>query len=188
MPDRCEWAGNDPLYLDYHDREWGVPVHSDGRLFEMLILEGAQAGLAWITILRKREAYRRAFAGFDPERVARFGPADRARLLADAGIVRNRLKIDAAIGNAVAFLSLRERHGSFDDWLWRYVEGRPIQNVWGSMAELPAATPLSEQLSKDLKRLGFRFVGPTIVYAFMQSVGMVNDHVVSCFRHAELSP
>ena len=120
--------------------------------------------------------------------MARFGPADRARLLADAGIVRNRLKIDAAIGNAVAFLSLRERHGSFDDWLWRYVEGRPIQNVWGSMAELPAATPLSEQLSKDLKRLGFRFVGPTIVYAFMQSVGMVNDHVVSCFRHAELSP
>lgn len=186
MPDRCEWAGTDPLYVTYHDQDWGVPVHSDRELFEMLILEGAQAGLAWITILRKRDAYRRAFAGFDPEAVARFGPADRTRLLGDAGIVRNRLKIDAAIGNARAFLALQERHGSFDDWLWRYVEGRPIQNAWPSLAELPASTPLSEQLSRDLKRLGFRFVGPTIAYAYMQSVGLVNDHVVTCYRQAEL--
>jgi DNA-3-methyladenine glycosylase I len=186
MKIRCEWAGNDPLYVDYHDRDWGLPVHDDRMLFEMLILEGAQAGLAWITILRKREGYRRAFKGFDPALVARYGPADEARLLQDAGIVRNRLKVSAAIGNARAFRELQARHGSFDSWIWRYVEGQTIQNTWRSMADVPASTELSERISMDLRRLGFKFVGPTIVYAYMQSIGMVNDHVVDCFRHVEL--
>ena len=183
---RCIWAGNDPLYQAYHDTEWGVPVHDDRLLFEFLILEGAQAGLSWITILRKRPAYRAAFAGFDPEQVARFGADDRARLLADPGIVRNRLKIGASIDNARAFIEIRDAFGSFDAYLWRFVDGIPLQNAWRGHGDIPAATPLSDQLSRDLKKRGFRFVGSTICYAFMQAVGMVNDHTVDCFRWAEL--
>lgn len=183
---RCAWAGSDPLYLAYHDHEWGVPVHEDRLLFELLILEGAQAGLSWITILKKRDAYRLAFAGFDPEQVAAFGEADRAELLQNAGIVRNRLKIDAAIGNARAFVAVQEEFGSFDSYLWRFVEGKPVQNAWRQLGEVPASTPISDRLSKDLKQRGFRFVGSTICYAFMQAVGMVNDHTTDCFRWREL--
>lgn len=183
---RCPWAGSDPLYQAYHDREWGVPVHDDRRLFEFLVLEGAQAGLAWITILRKREAYRAAFAGFDPATVARFDTAKAASLLADPGIVRNRLKIAAAIGNARAFLAVQAEFGSFAAYLWRYVDGQPVQNRWRSMAEVPASTPLAEALSRDLKLRGFRFVGPTICYAFMQAVGLVNDHLIDCHRWRQL--
>ncbi len=184
---RCDWCGTDPLCVAYHDEEWGVPVHDDRTWFEFLLLEGAQAGLAWITILRKREAYRRAYDGFDPETVARFGDDKVAELLADAGIVRNRLKIAASISNARAFLEVQEQFGSFDAYMWGFVDGRPIQNRWRTMAELPAVTPLAEVLSKDLKRRGFRFVGPTIVYAHMQATGMVNDHLVGCFRHAQVA-
>ncbi len=180
---RCPWCGDDPLYVAYHDTEWGVPLRDDARLFEFLILEGAQAGLSWITILRKRENYRRAFAGFDAQRVARFGAADVARLMADAGIVRNRLKIAGAIANARAFLAVQEEFGSFADYQWRFVDGRPIRNAWRSLAEIPAATPVSDALSKDLKRRGFKFVGSTICYAHMQAVGLVNDHLVDCPRH-----
>lgn len=183
MVTRCEWAGTDPLYVDYHDREWGVPVHDDQRLFEFLILEGAQAGLSWITILRKRENYRRAFAGFDPVRVARFDRRKVERLLKDAGIVRNRLKIESAIRNARAFLDVQEAFGSFDAYQWQFVDGRPRRNRWRTMAEIPAHTPESDALSRDLKQRGFSFVGSTICYAHMQAVGMVNDHVTSCFRH-----
>ena len=183
---RCAWAsGVTPEYIAYHDREWGVPNLDDRHLFEMLILEGAQAGLSWATILKKREGYRRAFDGFDARKIARYDPARKALLLADPGIVRNRLKVDAAIGNARAYLKIAEAEG-FDQWLWRYVDGVPLQNDFASMADVPAATPLSERISKDLKKAGFRFAGPTIVYAFMQAVGMVNDHVVSCHRHAQL--
>jgi DNA-3-methyladenine glycosylase I len=185
-PVRCGWAGEDPLYVAYHDREWGVPVHDDRVLLEFLILEGAQAGLSWLTILRKRENYRRAFDGFDAERIARYGEAKRAALLADAGIVRNRLKIDAAIANARAYLEVRERFGSFADYQWRFVDGRPVQNRWRTLAEIPAATAASQAMSKDLAKRGFRFVGPTICYAHMQAVGMVNDHLVDCFRHRQL--
>ncbi len=181
--DRCPWAGSDPLYVAYHDREWGVPSRDDRHLFEMLVLEGAQAGLAWITVLRKRESYRKAFSGFDPEKVARFGPRDVERLLADPGIVRNRLKVASAIGNAKAFLELREEAGSLSRWLWAFVDGRPLQNAFREMREVPARTPLAEQISKELLRRGFRFVGPTIVYAYMQAVGLVNDHLVGCPRH-----
>ncbi len=184
---RCAWAGDDPLYIRYHDEEWGVPLRDDRALFEFLILEGAQAGLSWLTILRKRPNYRRLFAGFDPELVARFDDARREALLRDPGIVRNRLKVAAAIGNARAFLDVQAERGSFADYLWDFVDGRPLQNRRRSLADLPAETPLSRTLSRDLKRRGFRFVGPTICYAFMQAVGMVNDHVVDCFRHAELS-
>ncbi len=184
---RCPWCGDDPLYVAYHDREWGVPVHDDRTLFEFLVLEGAQAGLSWLTILRKRDGYRRAFEGFDPGRVARFDPTDVERLLADPGIVRNRAKISAAIGNARAFLELSSRHGSFADWIWAFVDGRPIDNAFRTMAEVPASTPISETISRELKRRGFRFVGPTIVYAHMQATGMVNDHLVGCFRHHELA-
>lgn len=183
---RCAWAGSDPLYRAYHDHEWGVPVHDDRLLFEFLILEGAQAGLSWITILRKREAYRAAFAGFEPERVARFDDARMAELLGNPGIVRNRLKIASAVSNARAFLALREEFGSFDSYLWRFVDGRPIQNAWPGAAQLPASSPLSDSLSRDLKRRGFSFVGSTICYAFMQAVGMVNDHTRDCFRWREL--
>jgi DNA-3-methyladenine glycosylase I len=183
---RCAWAGSDPLYQAYHDREWGVPVHDDRLLFEFLTLEGAQAGLSWITILRKREAYRSAFARFDPEAVARFDAAKEAELMANAGIVRNRLKIASTISNAAAFLKVQEEFGSFDAYQWRFVEGRPIRNAWGSMGEVPASTPLSSALSRDLKRRGFRFVGSTICYSHMQAVGMVNDHTVDCFRWREL--
>ncbi len=184
---RCPWAGTDPLYVAYHDQEWGVPVHDDRTLFEFLILEGAQAGLSWSTILKKRDNYRRAFDGFDPRVVAAYDEAKVAELLADAGIVRNRAKIASAIGNARAFLAIQEEFGSFDAYVWRFVDGRPIQNHWQSLSEVPAETAESRALSKDLKRRGFRFVGPTIIYAFMQAVGMVNDHLVSCFRYGELS-
>ncbi|MBI4800034.1 MAG: DNA-3-methyladenine glycosylase I [Desulfarculus sp.] len=183
---RCPWPGGDPLYQAYHDQEWGVPVHDDCLLFEFLVLEGAQAGLSWLTILRKRPAFRRAFAGFDPQAVARFGPEDVARLLADPGIIRNRLKVESAITNARAFLRVQEEFGSFAAYQWRFVEGRPLQNVWHSIGDIPASTPVSEAFSRDLKARGFKFVGPTIVYAHMQAVGMVNDHVVDCFRWLEL--
>ena len=185
-PARCAWCGQDPLYVHYHDSEWGVPVRDERELFERLILDGAQAGLAWITILRKRDGYRRAFDGFDAERIARYGDAERARLMADAGIVRNRLKIDATIGNARALLAMHERGESLADLLWNAVDGQPMVNHWRRMAECPGSTPLSDTLSKELARKGFRFVGSTIVYAWMQSVGVVNDHLVDCFRHREL--
>ncbi|RII26090.1 MAG: DNA-3-methyladenine glycosylase I [Geobacter sp.] len=183
---RCAWAGSDPLYQDYHDREWGVPVHDDRLLFEFLILEGAQAGLSWITILRKRAAYRAAFAGFDPETVAAFDDAKVAELLQNPGIVRNRLKVASAITNARAFLAVQEEFGSFDAYLWRFVDNRPLLNAWKTIREIPASTPLSDALSRDLKQRGFRFVGSTICYAHMQAVGMVNDHTVDCFRWREL--
>lgn len=185
-PKRCAWCGDDPLYVAYHDQEWGVPLHDDRALFEFLILEGAQAGLSWLTILRKRENYRRAFHNFDMERIARYGTRDTARLLADPGIVRNRLKIAATIGNARAALEVREHHGSLDEFLWRFVDGKPLINTWRDLKELPASTAASDAMSKELKLLGFKFVGSTICYAFMQAVGMVNDHTVSCFRYREL--
>jgi DNA-3-methyladenine glycosylase I len=186
MKKRCQWCGSDPLYVDYHDTEWGVPVREDRLLFEFLILEGAQAGLSWITILRKRENYRRAFHDFDAARIARYTKRDIERLLGDAGIVRNRLKIEAAIKNARGTLAIQEEFGSLSAFLWRFVEGKPVQNRWKSLAEIPAQTALSEAMSKDLKKRGFNFVGPTICYAFMQAVGMVNDHTTDCFRHKEL--
>ncbi len=182
---RCEWCGTDPLYVDYHDREWGVPLRDDRKLFEFLILDGAQAGLSWLTILRKRENYRRAFDGFDPAKMARYGEKQIERLLADPGIVRNRLKISSAVDNARALLRLREEEGSLAEYLWSFVGGRPRQNRWRRLSEIPAKTPESETMSKDLVKRGFRFVGPTICYAFMQAAGMVNDHVVDCFRYEE---
>src|SRR6266496_331285 len=187
MKKRCAWAGDDPLYIAYHDGEWGVPSHDDRHLFEMLILEGAQAGLSWATILRKRENYRRAFAGFDPARVARFDAGRRERLIADPGIVRNRLKVEAAVSNARAALEVRKEIGNFDSYLWGFVGGKPVTNTWRSLSEIPAETLESKDMSKDLKRRGFRFVGPTICYAFMQGVGMVNDHTVDCFRSREIT-
>lgn len=183
---RCDWAGNDPVYQQYHDTEWGVPLHDEQRLFEFLILEGMQAGLSWLTILRKRDNFRRAFDDFDFEKVARYSSRKRAALLDDVGIIRNRLKIDAAINNARAFLAVREKYGSFDSFIWGYVDHEPIQNHWRSMAEVPATTPLAKTISKDLKKLGFSFVGPTIVYSHMQATGMVNDHLTGCFRHREV--
>jgi DNA-3-methyladenine glycosylase I len=183
---RCAWCGTDPLYVRYHDEEWGVPVHDDRKHFEFLILEGAQAGLSWITILRKRENYREAFEGFDPARVARFGKREVARLMKNPGIVRNRLKIEGAAKNARAFLAVQDEFGGFDRYVWRFVGGRPIQNRWTHMNELPARTPESDALSKDLKKRGFTFVGSTIIYAHMQAVGMVNDHVVDCYRYKRL--
>lgn len=187
MKQRCSWAGNDPLYIAYHDNEWGVPSHDTRHLFAMLNLEGAQAGLSWITILRKRDHYRRAFANWDAAKIARFNEKDIARLMADTGIVRNRLKIKAAIGNARAFLKVQEESGGFDRYLWQFVGGTPIQNRRRAMRNVPPRTAESDALSRDLKQRGFRFVGSTICYAFMQAVGMVNDHLVTCFRHAELS-
>ncbi|MGV8039626.1 MAG: DNA-3-methyladenine glycosylase I [Thermoanaerobaculaceae bacterium] len=181
--ERCPWAGSSELYRRYHDEEWGVPVHDDRRHFEFLVLEGAQAGLSWETILRKREGYRRAFAGFDPEAVAAFGEADVSRLLADPGIVRNRLKVASAIDNARAFLEVQRQHGSFDAFVWSFLGGAPIRNAWTTLREIPAFTPASSALSKELKRRGFRFIGPTVVYAYMQACGLVDDHLVSCFRH-----
>jgi DNA-3-methyladenine glycosylase I len=180
---RCPWPGSDPLYLEYHDREWGIPVHDDRRLFEMLVLEGAQAGLSWITILRKRERYREVFAGFDARRVACFTPSRVERLLADAGIVRNRLKVESAVNNAKRTLEAEEEFGSLDAYIWQFVNRRPIVNAWTTMRDVPARTPESDAMSRDLASRGFRFVGPTICYAFMQATGMVNDHLVSCFRH-----
>jgi DNA-3-methyladenine glycosylase I len=185
---RCEWAaGGDELMLAYHDEEWGVPAHKDRHLFELLTLEGAQAGLSWSTILRKREGYWRAFAGFDPEVVAHFTDADVERLLVDPGIVRNRLKVESTVVNAARVLEARHEFGSFDAYVWRFVEGRPAVGRSRALSELPAETELSRALSKDLKRRGFRFVGPTVCYAFMQAVGLVNDHTVGCFRFAELT-
>jgi DNA-3-methyladenine glycosylase I len=187
MPKRCEWVPEgDSAYVAYHDQEWGVPSHEDRHLFEMLVLEGAQAGLSWSTILRKREGYRRAFAGFDAERVARLGKREVERLLADPGIVRNRLKVESAVTNARAVLDVRDEHGSLDAYLWTFVGGRPKRNRFRTLSEIPAETEKSRAMSKDLKRRGFRFVGPTVCYAFMQAVGMVDDHVTSCFRWAEV--
>jgi DNA-3-methyladenine glycosylase I len=185
---RCEWAvGGSPAMVAYHDEEWGVPSHDDRHLYELLTLEGAQAGLSWSTILNKREGYRRAFAGFDPAAVARFGPDDVARLLGDPGIVRNRQKVESAVANAGRILELRAEHGSFDAYVWSFVDGRPIVGAWQSLSELPAQTDVSSALSRDLKRRGFRFVGPTVCYSFMQAVGMANDHTVGCFRFPELT-
>lgn len=184
---RCAWSGTDPLYVAYHDEEWGVPVHDDRRLFEFLILEGAQAGLSWSTILRKRDAYRRAFDGFDPRKVARYDKRKVAALLADAGIVRNRAKIESAIKNAKAFLDVQEEFGSFDTFQWRFVDALPLQNRRRTIGDIPARTAQSDAMSKDLKSRGFTFVGSTIIYAHMQAVGMVNDHVIDCFRHREVA-
>ena len=180
---RCPWAGSDPLYLTYHDEEWGVPAHDDRHLFEMLILEGAQAGLSWITILKKRERYREVFDAFDPERVACYRQRKIDALLADAGIVRNRLKIGAAVDNAKAFLRVQKEFGNFDRYLWEFVDGTPRINAWKTMKEVPAKTPTSDALSKDLRKRGFRFVGSTICYAYMQAVGLVDDHLTTCWRH-----
>ena len=183
MKQRCEWCGNDPLYVEYHDKEWGVPVHDERQLFEMLILEGAQAGLNWLTILRKRENYRKAFDHFNAKKIAQYDKAKVAKLLADAGIVRNRLKIAATIQNARAFLEVQKEFGSFDRYIWQFVGGKPKINHWKNLKELPPKTTESDAMSKDLKKRGFSFVGSTICYAFMQAVGMVNDHVVTCFRY-----
>jgi len=184
VSERCPWAEKDPLYLPYHDQEWGVPSHDERHLFEMLILEGAQAGLSWLTILRKRDGYRRAFDGFDPARVARYTEKRQLKLLADPGIVRNRQKVAAAVTNARAFLAVAQERGSFDRYLWSFVGGKPRQNRFRSLAEVPARTPESDALSKDLAKRGFKFVGSTICYAYMQGVGLVNDHLASCPRHA----
>ena len=183
---RCGWAGTDLEYIAYHDREWGVPLHDERTLFEMLILEGAQAGLSWITILKKRDNYRAAFDNFDARRMARYDESKIQALLNNPGIVRNRLKIAAAIQNAKMVLKLQEQEGSFDEYLWRYVDGKPVINAWRNIGDIPPRTPLSDTISKDLSRSGFKFVGPTICYAFMQAMGMVNDHTVDCFRYREL--
>ncbi len=187
MKKRCAWCGNDPLYVSYHDDEWGVPVHDDRRLFELLVLEGAQTGLSWLTILKKRNDYRTAFDGFDFERIARYGAQDNTRLLHDPGIIRNRLKIEAAIKNARGVLTIREEYGTLDTFMWRYVDGTPIQNTRKGMDDLPTTTKESDNMSKDLRKRGFNFVGSTICYAFMQAVGMVNDHVTDCFRYKDLA-
>jgi DNA-3-methyladenine glycosylase I len=183
---RCEWCLQDELYRSYHDTEWGVPVHDDLRLFEFLALEGAQAGLSWLTILKKREAYREAFDGFDPRRVARFGARQVTQLLGNPGIVRNRMKIESVINNARAFLEVQDELGSFECYQWSFVDGQPVHGRYPSWKDIPAKTEVSERLSRDLRRRGFTFVGPTIVYAHMQATGMVNDHVVRCFRYREL--
>jgi DNA-3-methyladenine glycosylase I len=184
---RCPWCGTDELYVKYHDREWGVPVRDERKLFEFLVLEGAQAGLSWITILRRRENYRAAFAGFDVRKVAEFGEEDTARLVSDAGIIRNRAKIESAVKNARAFLKVAEEYGSFGSYLWGFVDGIPIVNHWEDLSQVPAVTPLAEKISKDMKKRGFSFFGPTVCYAHMQATGMVNDHLTRCFRHAELA-
>ncbi len=183
---RCAWAGTEGIYIDYHDNEWGVPLHDDQRLFEMLILEGMQAGLSWITILKKREDFRRAFDNFDVEKVASYGEEKINELMQNAKIIRNRRKITAAVGNAKAFLEIQREYGSFDKFIWSYVDGKPIVNHFKQQSEIPANTPLSDKISKDLKSRGFNFVGTTIVYSFMQSVGMVDDHIISCMCHSDL--
>ena len=185
---RCSWCGDDPIYIRYHDEVWGVPVHDDRTLFEFLTLEGAQAGLSWITILRKQAGYREAFHQFDVQRVAAMTPEDEDRLRQNPAIVRNRLKISSTVSNARPFIDVQNEFGSFNAYIWGYVGGRPVQNAPESTTDIPAETPLAKEISKDLKRRGFRFVGPTIVYAFMQATGMVNDHVITCFRRAELAP
>jgi DNA-3-methyladenine glycosylase I len=187
MSQRCQWSTSDPLYIRYHDEEWGVPVHDDRLIFEFLILEGAQAGLSWLTILKRREQYREAFENFDPQKVAGYDENRIAQLLANPGIIRNRLKIKSAVANAKAFLAVQGEFGSFDRYIWSFVGGKPVINAWESMADIPAQTEESRAMSKDLVRRGFKFVGPTICYAHMQATGMVNDHVVECFRYAELS-
>lgn len=186
IKNRCAWCGDDPLYVSYHDEEWGAPIYDDQLLFAKLILDGAQAGLSWITILRKRENYWAAFDQFDPEKIARYDETKIAELLQNPGIVRNRLKVQSAVKNAQAYLEIMEKESSFSRFLWNFVDGRPIQNSWRSLSELPAETAESRAMSKALKKRGFSFVGPTIVYAFMQAVGMVNDHVVDCFRYHEV--
>jgi DNA-3-methyladenine glycosylase I len=183
---RCEWAYGGELEQSYHDNEWGVPIHDDRTLFEFLILEGAQAGLSWSIILKKREGYKKAFDNFDARKISKYTEADISRLLHDSGIIRNRLKISAAITNARAFLRLQKEAGSFDNYIWQFVNGKPIRNSWKKLKDTPSSTPESDAMSKDLKRKGFKFVGTTICYAFMQAVGMVNDHVVDCFRYKEL--
>ena len=183
---RCEWGNSSPLYIEYHDSEWGVPVHDERKLFEFLILEGAQAGLSWSTILNKRQAYLQAFDNFDPTKVASYDDAKVQALLANPGIVRNRLKIQAAIQNARSFLAVQDQYGSFDTYIWQFVDGKPVQNSWKSLQEIPATTKESDAMSKELKKRGFTFVGSTICYAFMQAVGMVNDHTVDCFRWQEV--
>jgi DNA-3-methyladenine glycosylase I len=187
MKERCQWAENDPLYMKYHDEEWGVPVHDDAKLFEMLILEGAQAGLSWITILRKRDGYRKAFDNFDAEKISRYRPAKIEKLIACEDIVRNRLKIESAVINAKAFLKVRKEFGSFDKYIWGFVDGKKIVNKWDSVKENPATSPQSDAMSGDLKKRGFKFTGSTICYAFMQAVGMVNDHRVGCFKYKTCS-
>jgi len=186
MVDRCAWAGTEPYYVAYHDEEWGVPVHDDQKLFEFLILDGAQAGLSWATILRKRENFRLAFDHFDPQLVAQYDLEKIAELLSNPGIIRNRLKIQAAIKNAQATIEIQKEFGSFDSYIWQFVGGEPIHNHWKTVLEIPSSTPISDSMSKDLKKRGFSFVGPTICYAFMQAVGMVNYHTTDCFRHTEL--
>jgi len=185
MTARCNWCGDDPLYVTYHDNEWGVPVRDDQTLFEFLLLEGVQAGLSWITVLRKRENYRRLFDGFDAQKIARYTDNKLERLLQDAGIIRNRLKVFGARNNARAFLQLQEERGSFAHYIWDFVDGQPVQNTWRTQAQVPATSLVSDRLSKDLKKRGFTFVGSTIIYAHMQATGMVNDHVTGCFRHRE---
>lgn len=184
---RCPWCGDDPIYQQYHDTEWGVPLHDEHGLFEFLTLEGAQAGLSWITVLKKRERYRQVLAAFDPAKVARFSSEKVEKLLLDPGIIRNRLKLESTVSNAKAFLKVQKEFGSFDRYLWGFIDGKPLINHFVSMQEVPAQTPLSVAISKDLKKRGFRFVGPTIIYAMMQAIGMVNDHLVGCTRHGELA-
>lgn len=187
MTTRCAWVGSDPLYQAYHDQEWGVPLHEDQKLFEFLILEGMQAGLSWITILRKRPNFLQAFDGFDPQKVANYNQDKIELLMTNAGIIRNRLKITASIENAQGFLKIQQEYGSFNAYIWGFTQGKPIQNHWSSLAEIPAKTELSTVISKDLARRGFRFIGPTIIYAYMQATGMVNDHTLDCFRYSEIS-
>jgi len=184
---RCPWSTNDEIYIKYHDTEWGKPLRNSQKLFEFLILDGAQAGLSWLTILKRRDGYRRAFDGFDPQIMAGYGQKDINRLLADKGIIRNKLKIESAINNARAYCEMAERKVSFSKWLWNFVDGEPIINHWKTLAQIPTVTPLAEQISKELKGLGFTFVGPTIVYAFIQAAGLVNDHIVDCFRYTQCS-
>ncbi|SKC80943.1 DNA-3-methyladenine glycosylase I [Maledivibacter halophilus] len=186
MKKRCGWAGNDPIYIKYHDKEWGVPVHDDIKHFEFIVLEGAQAGLSWITILKRRENYIKAFDGFDPEKVAKYDEKKIEKLLQNKGIIRNRRKVEAAVVNAGAFLKVQREFGSFDKYIWQFVGGKVIKNRWESLSEVPAKTKESEEMSKDLKKRGFKFVGPTICYAYMQAAGMVNDHLVDCFRYDEV--
>ncbi|MDZ7802985.1 DNA-3-methyladenine glycosylase I [Thiohalophilus sp.] len=186
MTKRCGWAGPEQIYLDYHDHEWGVPVFDDRTLFEFLILEGAQAGLSWITVLKKRDAYRRLFHNFDAEKIARFSSSKIERLLQNPDIIRNRLKIEATVNNARAFLHVKEQYENFSSYIWQFVDGQPVQNHWKTDQQVPSSTTTSQIMSRDLKQRGFRFVGPTICYAYMQAVGMVNDHVTACYRHNEV--
>lgn len=184
---RCGWAGNEQIYIDYHDKEWGVPVHDDRKHFEFLVLESAQAGLSWITILKKRENYRKAFDNFDPERIVRYGKEKVEELLNNKGIVRNRRKIEAAINNAKVFIEIQKEFGSFDKYIWDFVGGKPIKNNWTTLEEVPAKTSRAEEISKDLKKRGFKFIGPTICYSYMQAIGLVNDHIVECFRYEDIN-